>query len=133
MLRDGIQCKCVIVGDGPLRTELLEQSQKLGLSDHIFFEGFRAEVLPYLQAANVFILTSRSEGLPLSILEAMACGLPCIVTNVGGNAEAVTDKADGLVVPPESADAVAGAISFLATHPIERAQMSRITRTRRDI
>lgn len=130
VLRDGIQCKCVIVGDGPLRTELLEQSQKLGLSDHVFFEGFRADVLPYLQAANVFILTSRSEGLPLSILEAMACGVPCIVTNVGGNAEAVTDKVDGLVVPPESADAVAGAISYLATHPVERAQMSRMTRAR---
>ncbi len=130
VLREGVQCKCVIVGDGPLRAQLLDQSQKLGLSDHVIFEGFCAEVLPYLQAANVFILTSRSEGLPLSILEAMACGIPCIVTNVGGNAEAVTNKVDGLVVPPESPGAVAGAISFLATHPVEREKMSRLTRTR---
>jgi glycosyltransferase involved in cell wall biosynthesis len=83
-----------------------------------------------LQAANVFVLTSRSEGLPLSILEAMACGLPCVVTDVGGNAEAVTNQVDGLVVPAESADAVASAISFLATHPVEREKMSRMTRAR---
>jgi len=130
VLRDGVQCKCVIVGDGPLRTQLTEQALKLGLSDQVFFEGFREDVLPYLQSANAFILTSRSEGLPLSILEAMSCGLPCIVTNVGGSAEAVTDQVDGLVVPPESAEAVAGAITFLATHPDERDKMSRMTRAK---
>ncbi len=130
VLRDGAQCKCVVVGDGPLRTQLLEQSLKLGLSNQVFFEGFRADVLPYLQSADAFVLTSRAEGLPLSVLEAMACGLPCIVTNVGGSAEAVTNKVDGLVVPPESADAVADAISYLATHPIEREHMSRMTRAK---
>lgn len=130
VLRDGVQCKCVIVGDGPLRTQLLEQSLKLGLSNQVLFEGFRADVLPYLQSANAFVLTSRSEGLPLSILEAMACGLPCIVTDVGGSAEAVTNKVDGLVVPPESVDAVADAISYLATHPVERERMSRMTRAK---
>ena len=130
VLRDGVQCKCVIVGDGPLRVQLLEQSLKLGLSNQVFFEGFRADVLQYLQSADAFVLTSRAEGLPLSILEAMACGLPCIVTNVGGSAEAVTNKVDGLVVPPESADAVADAISYLATHPIEREKMSQMTRAK---
>lgn len=130
VLRDGVQCKCVIVGDGPLRTQLSEQSQKLGLSGQVCFEGFREDVLPYLQSANAFILTSRFEGLPLSILEAMACGLPCIVTDVGGSAEAVTDKVNGLVVSPESVDAVASAISFLATHPIEHERMARMTRAK---
>jgi glycosyltransferase involved in cell wall biosynthesis len=58
----------------------------------------------------------------------MACGLPCIVTDVGGNAEAVTHQVDGLVVPPGSVDAVADAISYVATHPHERARMSRMAR-----
>ena len=130
VLRDDIRCKCVIVGDGPLRQQLNDEAVALGLSGHVFFEGFHEDVRPYLHAGNAFVLTSRLEGLPLSVLEAMACGLPCVVTDVGGNAEAVRHQVHGLVVPPESADAVANAISYLATHPDERAQMSRMARAR---
>jgi glycosyltransferase involved in cell wall biosynthesis len=128
--RDGVRCKCVIVGDGPLRGQLTEQASALGISGQVFFEGFREDIRPYLSAATAFVLTSSAEGLPLSILEAMACGLPCIVTNVGGNAEAVTTNVHGLVVPFGSADAVADAISYLAAHPQERERMSRMTRAR---
>ena len=127
---NGVRCKCVIVGDGPLRDQLAEQARALGLSGHAFFEGFQKDVRPYLQASSAFILTSHREGLPLSILEAMACGLPCLVTDVGGNAEAVTHQIHGLVVPSGSVDAVADAISYLATHPQERTQMSHAARSR---
>jgi glycosyltransferase involved in cell wall biosynthesis len=129
VLREGVQCKCVIVGDGPLRDQLSTQALSLGLAGSVFFEGFREDVRPYYQTADVFVLTSRLEGLPLSILQAMACGLPCIVTDVGGNAEAIQHHVHGLVVPPESANAVASAISYLATHPNERARMSKMART----
>jgi len=126
-LRNGVPCKCIILGDGPLRELLLEQARELGLLGHVFFEGFQKDVRPYLQASSAFVLTSHTEGGggPLSVLEAMACGLPCIVTGVGGSLEAITDQVDGLVVPPASANAVADAISYLATHPHERAQMGR--------
>jgi glycosyltransferase involved in cell wall biosynthesis len=90
----------------------------------MFFEGFQTDVRPYFQAASAFILTSYIEGLPLSILEAMACGLPCIVTDVGGNAEAVTDRVTGLVIPAGSLDEAENAILYLATHPRERAEMA---------
>ena len=60
----------------------------------------------------------------------MACGLPCIVTDVGGNAEAVEHGVVGLVIPPASVDAAARAISYLATHPRERAEMAARTRER---
>ena len=130
LLQDGVRCNCVIVGDGPLRTQLSEQARALGLSGRVFFEGFQKDVRPYLQIADAFVLTSHREGFPLSILEAMACGLPCVVTDVGGNAEAVTNKVHGLVVPPGSVDKVAEAISYLATHPYERAEMSRMARLR---
>jgi glycosyltransferase involved in cell wall biosynthesis len=130
VVREGVHCKCVIVGDGPLKKQLCEQALELGLSGYVFFEGFHEDVRPYLQTGSAFILTSHREGLPLSILEAMACGLPCIVSNVGGNAEAVTHQVHGLVVPPGSVDAVADAISYLATHSQERAQMSRMARAR---
>ncbi len=130
LLQDGVRCNCVIVGDGPLRTQLSDQAAALGLSGRVFFEGFQKDVRPYLQIADAFVLTSHREGFPLSILEAMACGLPCVVTDVGGNAEAVTHNVHGLVVPPGSVDKVAEAISYLATHPSERAEMSRMARLR---
>jgi glycosyltransferase involved in cell wall biosynthesis len=128
VLRDGIRCKCIIVGEGPLRGQLQNQAQELNLSRAVFFEGFQQDIRSYLQAGSAFILTSRTEGLPLSILEAMGCGLPSIVTDVGGNAEAVSHQVNGLVVPPGSPEAVAEAISYLATHPQECARMSEMAR-----
>jgi len=130
VLRDGVPCKCIIVGDGPLKAQLLQHASTIGLSGHVFFEGFHEDVRPYLQAGSAFILTSHREGLPLSILEAMACGLPAVVTNVGGNPEAVTHQVNGLVVPPGSVDAVIDAISYLASHPEERTRMSKSARAR---
>jgi glycosyltransferase involved in cell wall biosynthesis len=130
VLHDGVDCKCVIVGDGPLRDQLLEQAEELGLSGQVFFEGFQEEVRPYLQGGSAFILTSRREGLPLSILEAMACGLPSIVTDVGGNSELITNKVHGLVVPQGSVSAIADAISYLVSHPKERLQMAKKARER---
>ena len=130
VLREQVPCKCIIVGDGPLKQRLVEQASTAGLSAHVMFEGFHEDVRPYLQAGSAFILTSHREGLSLSILEAMACGLPAVVTNVGGNAEAVTDQVNGLVVSPGSVDSVADAISYLANHPEERARMSREARAR---
>jgi glycosyltransferase involved in cell wall biosynthesis len=130
VIRNGLACKCIIVGDGPLKNELLDLAREMGLGGHVFFEGFREDVRPYLQAGSAFILTSHMEGLPLSILEAMACGLPSIVTDVGGNAEIITHRIDGLIVPRGSVDAGAEAISYLATHPQERGQMAQMARTR---
>jgi glycosyltransferase involved in cell wall biosynthesis len=130
LARHGVHCKCIIVGDGPLRTQLSEQAVALGLSNQVFFAGFQEDVRPYLEAANAFVLASRNEGLPLALLEAMACGLPSVVTNVGGNGEVLTDGDEGLIVPPGSADRVADAISYLVTHPGECAEMSKMARAR---
>lgn len=130
VLGRGVSCKCIILGDGPLKQQLLEQAQQMNLSGHVFFEGFQGDVRPYLQASSAFVLTSRAEGLPLAILEAMACGLPCVVTDVGGNAEAIIHNFNGLVVPSGSVNAVAEAITYLATHPQERTEMSKRARAR---
>ncbi len=128
VIHQGISCKCIIVGDGPLKETLLEQANGLGLAEVCFFEGFQNSVLPYLQAGSAFILTSHLEGLPFSVLEAMACGLPCIVTNVGGSAEVVAHQIVGLVIPAASVEAAAAAISHLASDPAKRAQMAGQTR-----
>jgi glycosyltransferase involved in cell wall biosynthesis len=124
VIRQGISCRCIILGEGPLQTKLLQERNALGLWGSVYFEGFQEDVRPYLQAASAFILTSHLEGLPLSVLEAMACGVPCIVTNVGGSAEAVQDQVVGLVIPPASAEAAADAIAYLVDHPCKRAEMA---------
>jgi glycosyltransferase involved in cell wall biosynthesis len=123
-----VECKCVILGDGPLREDLLRETESLGLQEYVVFLGFQADVRPYLQAASAFILTSYAEGLPLSVLEAMACELPCIVTDVGGNTEVVADGVNGLVIRPGNVDEAANAIIFLAEHPNECAGMARKAR-----
>lgn len=128
VVRQGVSCRCIILGDGPLREELVRQANSLGLWGYVYFEGFQEDVRPYLQAGSAFILTSHLEGFPLSVLEAMACGLPCIVTDVGGNAEAVKDQVVGLVIPPASVEAATDAIIDLATHPDKSAEMASRTR-----
>lgn len=123
-------CKCIIVGEGYLMEELKEQANALNITARVFMVGFQEDVKPYLHAADAFVLTSHKEGLPFSVLEAMACGLPCVVTNVGGNAEAVSQNVTGLVVSPGSVDEVVQAVSFLITHPDERALMSQLARSK---
>ena len=122
--RRSLPCYCIVLGDGPLQTRLQTQADLLGLKDIVRFDGFHTDVRSYLWAADALVLTSDSEGLPLSVLEAMACGLPCIVTDVGGSAEAVLHEECGLVVQPRSPVEVAEAIAFLIEHPDKRAAMA---------
>jgi glycosyltransferase involved in cell wall biosynthesis len=123
-------CKCIVIGEGPLREELMARVKSLGLGRHVFLEGFQTDVRCYLTAADIFVLTSYVEGLPYSVLEAMASGLPCVVTNVGGNGEAVVNKVTGLVVAPGSVDEVVNAIIYLLTDPQQRARMGEASQAR---
>lgn len=123
VLRQGIRCKCLILGEGPLKEQLRSKVNRLGLGNFVRFEGYQRDVRPYLQAGSAFVLTSLFEGLPVSVLEAMACGLPCIVTDVGGNAEIVNRDEVGVVIRPGSVEEAERAIIDLATHPSERAAM----------
>jgi glycosyltransferase involved in cell wall biosynthesis len=130
LLRERTPFRCLIVGDGPNRQTFAEKIEELGLSKHVLLVGFAEDVRPYLQAADVFVLTSYREGLPYAVLEALACGLPCVVTNVGGTAEAVTDKSEGFVVAPGSVDEATEALAYLLTHREEREEMGRRARAR---
>ena len=128
VVRQGVPCKCIILGEGLLRQSLEQELNALGLWNHVYFEGFQKDVRPYLQAGSAFILLSYLEGLPLSVLEAMACGLPCIVTDVGGSAEVVRNRINGLVIAPGSLEGAEDAILYLSTHPAERAAMAKNAR-----
>ena len=124
VIRRGQECTCVLVGDGPLREQIQDQVRALGLAKHVILEGFQPDVKPYLQAADVFVLSSRQEGMPLALVEAMACGLPCVVTDVGGNAEAISNGREGFVIEPGAVSKIADAILYLVQHAEERDKMA---------
>jgi glycosyltransferase involved in cell wall biosynthesis len=100
----------VLVGDGPLRPEIEQEAQTLGLGAHITFLGDRRDIPAVLAAMDVAVLTSDSEGLSNVILEAMAAGLPVVAYDVGGNAELVNAQRGALIAAGDEAgfaDAVA--------------------------
>ena len=109
--------RLVMVGDGPLRSELESLSLSLGIADRVDFVGIQNNVSDWLAAADAFALTSVSEAASLTLLEAMATGLPVIVTAVGGNPEIVREGIDGLHVPRGDATACGEAIQRLLCDP----------------
>ena len=89
-----------VIGDGELRDQLVGQARGLGLGDRFGFFGFRAPSARQLRSLDVFVLSSGWEAFPISVLEAMACGVPQVATDVGGTAEAILDGETGLLCPP---------------------------------
>ena len=103
----------VVAGEGPLRGALEARARHLELDGRVRFLGQRWDVPGLLGAADLFVLPSLSEGLPLTVLEAMAAGTPVVATDVGGTSEALVHGETGLLVPPADAAALAGAIRTL--------------------
>jgi glycosyltransferase involved in cell wall biosynthesis len=120
----------LVVGDGPERESLESLAEELGLEEHIRFAGSVEEIERYYHLAQLFILPSRSEGLPNALLEAMACGLPAIATCVGGIPDVVVDGETGLLVPPDDEDALADAIERLLHDLSLRRRMAEAARRR---
>ena len=103
-----------LAGEGNLRARLEEQAARLGIADRVRFLGLVTDMPAFYRGLDMFVLPSVStEGLPLTVLEAMASGLPIVATTVGGTPEAVTDGETGLLAPPGDAGALAVAIRRL--------------------
>jgi glycosyltransferase involved in cell wall biosynthesis len=120
----GVPVRFVAVGDGPLRRDLERQHTALGLGDHFRFVGERDDVARLLAAADMFVLPSRQEGLPLALMEAVCSGLPVVATSVGELPNLLTDGTDARVVPPEEPSALAEAVLRLVSDPALRARLS---------
>jgi glycosyltransferase involved in cell wall biosynthesis len=101
----------LLVGDGPLLAELETMARSLGIGGRVRFLGRRRDVEDLLFASDVFVLPSLAEGLPMALLEAMARGLPCIASAVGGVPEALADGIDGHLVPPGDVDTLAARLA----------------------
>jgi len=108
----------LVVGDGPLRAELQRTA-----GEGVRFLGYRDPVRPWYAAVDVVVLPSRNEGLPLTVLEAMAAARPVVASRVGGIPEAVGDRRSGLLVPPGDASALAQALTTLLGDPALRSAM----------
>ena len=120
--------RMLVVGSGPEKEELEARVSDLGLSGRVLFLGQRLDVPDLLAASDIFVLSSDWEGLPITILEAMASGVPCVSTAVGGVPEALTDGVSGLTVEPGDPGALADGIRTLARDPELRARMAAAAR-----
>jgi glycosyltransferase involved in cell wall biosynthesis len=112
LLDDGHELELRLAGDGPSKAQLEILANRLGISDRIHFLGYLGEdeVIRELQAADLFILPSFVEGLPVSAMEAMAIGVPVIATNIAGTSELIQDGKTGLLVRPSDSKALANAV-----------------------
>lgn len=114
--------RLILVGDGHLRPHL-EAMVRDGMSGRVTMLGARDDVPALLRAADIFVLASRWEGLPLAVLEAMMSRLPVVATTVGGVVEEVVDGETGLLVPPQNPEALASALARLLDDPALRRRM----------
>ena len=114
-----------IAGSGPMENEL-----KAAAGEGVQFLGSQEDISPVLKASDLFLLPSDAEGLPVALLEAMACGLPCVVTEVGGIPDVITNHKDGIFVPADSPEAFLQAVLFLLDHPEIRDGIGKLARER---
>lgn len=131
LVRDREPAFCLdLVGDGPVRPDVERLVQELGLTGAVRLHGARDQVRDILSGDAIFVLSSTSEGIALTLLEAMAAGLPVVATRVGGNVEVVAEGETGLLVPPRSPAALAEALLTLLGDRRKRREMGRAGRER---
>ena len=120
--------RLMIVGDGLLKDELVQRAEELGIRNSVEFLGYRKDVVPVYRDTDIFVLSSLNEGAPVAVIEALACALPVIATDVGGVkdllgsvvkplAEGVYLCERGILAPPGQAGALAAAVDYLVNHP----------------
>jgi N-acetyl-alpha-D-glucosaminyl L-malate synthase BshA len=117
--------RLVMIGDGPDRPAAERQAALMGLADHVDFVGEQQDLVPWLSAADVFLLPSSQESFGLAALEAMACGVPVIASGVGGLPEVIADGRTGYVCDPADGRAMAERALALLDDPPRRDEMAR--------
>lgn len=122
--------KLICLGEGEQGPELRTLCQKFGLMDCIRFGGYQQNVPEWIAAADINVLPTFYEGFPLTVLEAMAAGLPTVASNVGGIPEAIKHGIEGLLVPPGNSHHLADALALLLGNAVRRVEMGRAAQKR---
>ena len=123
------QARLLIAGEGSLQSDLRLLAARLGIEGRVRFLGFQPDVKPWMRAADGFVLSSRCEGLPVGLLEAGACALPSIATDVPGSREAIVCGRTGRLTPCGAPDALAKAMTaMMLSSPRERCNMGNLAR-----
>jgi glycosyltransferase involved in cell wall biosynthesis len=128
--RRGLDWRADLVGDGPERGRLEGQALRLGLERRVRFLGERDDIEALLPTFDVFVLSSREEGIPNALLEAMAAGRPAVATAVGGTPEVLKAGEQGWLVPPATPAALAAALEQVLRGPEEAERRGRAARRR---
>jgi glycosyltransferase involved in cell wall biosynthesis len=126
----GARVELHIAGEGPDRGMLAEQARRLGISSSVVFHGYVAKMPDFLSSLDIFAMTSDSEAAPYAALEAMSCGLPSLVTNVGDLGYIIEDGHTGLVVERGDEDGAAEALLALTENPALRQRFGQAARKR---
>jgi L-malate glycosyltransferase len=130
LVERGIGVRLFVAGKGPLRAELEQLSKRLGIEDRTYWLGYVEDLRPLMQASDIFLLASPGEGFGNVTAEAMACGVPAIVTRSGGSGDVVTDRETGYLLPTPTANHFANAIETLAGNSGLRHEMGKRARER---
>ncbi len=125
VMQDVPDAHLVILGEGELRAALERQTKELGLEKRVRLPGFREDVLQLVKSAELFVMSSITEGLGSAVLDAMAMGLAVVGTRAGGIPEAIVHRETGLLVPPAEPGPLAAAIVTLLENPALRAEYGR--------
>ena len=115
MKRQDIAWRCTFLGEGELAAELRSLVEASGLSAQVSFPGFCENVFSVLLTADVFVLPSLHESSPNALIEAMAVGIPCVASDVGGIVDLIANEENGLRVPPEDPETLASALHRVLT------------------
>jgi glycosyltransferase involved in cell wall biosynthesis len=130
LMGGGPPVRVAVLGSGSLAQDLRARVARLGLERRVLLPGHQQDVAEWLGAADVFVLPSAAEGLPLALLEAMSCGLPVVATAVGGVPEVLAGSGAGVLVPAGDRAALARAVSSLAADVALRGAMGAAARER---
>lgn len=120
--------KLIICGEGPLKDELKDYARSLNIEEQIHFLGYRNDIKDLLSASDIFLFTTLQEGLPRSMMEAMAAGLPCVASEIRGNVDLINNGVGGYLCKPDDAESFANAIDKLTKDSEIREDMSKVNK-----
>ena len=126
----GVDALLLLVGDGDDRERLEQRAHDLGLARSCLFLGYQEDVAPWYAICDAVVLTSASEGTPVTIIEALAAGRPVVATKVGGVPDVVDEGETGFLVRPHDTHALAERLEILAGDPVRRRAMGELGRAR---